>query len=702
MTPLNEWVEGSVAKALGWTLVHSLWEGAVIALLLTIVLGIARSSKVRYWAGCCAMVALLVAFGATFSRLMPRGNAVAAKVAPLPASVRPPADDGAIANLRSAWNASDLLPWLAPVWIAGVLLFQLRCLASWLAAGRLRRTGVCAVPDIWIERLGQLRARLRMNKPVILLESCLAEVPVVIGHLRPLILMPVGLLAGLPVGQVEAILLHELAHIRRADYLINLMQTLVEGLLFYHPAAWWISSAIRAEREHCCDDLVVSSNVSAHEYATALATLAEHRWAVRETAMAATGGNLVKRIRRLLSQQEGPRSLVAPLMSMGILIATGTIALAAWQTTAPQPERANDAVVERLRELGARLLSERQDLSRIVPTVTVAPQTAATPPLQENLLATPKRLEKALIQLESQLVAQNAGRNGRPAQAESTPAPYRKWLNEDVAYIISDQERAEFKGLQTDAERDQFIKAFWERRDPTPGTPRNEYQEEHYRRIGYVNNRFSTTTIPGWKTDRGRIYIQYGPPDEIDSHPSGGKYERPAEQGGGATETYPFEQWRYRFIEGLGNNVIMEFVDTGRTGDYRMTMDPAEKDALLSIPPGAPALVQPLIGRGANAQAIVKVGLDRKITVSIPIPFEANQYLITGSTVSADGTTNLGNFQVLANSCKSVAKAVGCLEGNFDTPGAVALPPGSYTLTAVVKDTASSTSKTYVVNFTVN
>ncbi len=181
---------------------------------------------------------------------------------------------------------------------------------------------------------------MQMTRPVTLLESCLAEVPVVIGHLRPVILIPVGLLNGLPVGQIEAILLHELAHIRRADYLVNLMQTLMEGLLFYHPAAWWISSVIRAERENCCDDLVVATSGDAHEYATALAALAENRVNMREAAMAATGGNLVKRIRRLLAQPEGPRAMVAPMLSAGILIVTCTVALAAWES--PQQKFSRD------------------------------------------------------------------------------------------------------------------------------------------------------------------------------------------------------------------------------------------------------------------------------------------------------------------------------------------------------------------------
>jgi GWxTD domain-containing protein len=152
-----------------------------------------------------------------------------------------------------------------------------------------------------------------------------------------------------------------------------------------------------------------------------------------------------------------------------------------------------------------------------------------------------------------------------------------------VGLIISDEERQAFLRLATNEEREQFIESFWQRRDPTPDTVENEFKEEHYRRIAYSNERFASG-IPGWKTDRGRIYIMHGPPDEIESHPSGGMYERPYEEGGGSTSTYPFEKWRYRYIEGIGNEVILEFVDTTGSGEYKMTMDPSEKDALLYIP----------------------------------------------------------------------------------------------------------------------
>src|SRR5271166_191575 len=169
--------------------------------------------------------------------------------------------------------------------------------------------------------------------------------------------------------------------------------------------------------------------------------------------------------------------------------------------------------------------------------------------------------------------------------------PYKKWLDEDVVWIITDEELSAFKQLSNDEERDAFIEQFWLRRDPTPDTPENEYKEEHYRRIAYANEHFPAG-FPGWRTDRGRIYIMYGPPDQIDAHPSGGMYERTMDEGGGSTSTYPFEDWRYRYIEGIGQEINLEFVDTCMCGEYHLTMDVNEKDALLHTPNGGQTLYE--------------------------------------------------------------------------------------------------------------
>ncbi|MGB0066089.1 MAG: GWxTD domain-containing protein [Terracidiphilus sp.] len=161
--------------------------------------------------------------------------------------------------------------------------------------------------------------------------------------------------------------------------------------------------------------------------------------------------------------------------------------------------------------------------------------------------------------------------------------PYKKWLDEDVPYIITDDERKAFMTLSNDEEREAFIENFWQRRNPDPDSPENEFRDEHYRRIQYANDHFAAGK-PGWKTDRGHIYISFGAPDSIDSHPSGGLYERPYEEGGGETSTFPFEIWHYRYIEGVGENIDIEFVDTCQCGDYHYTIDRSEKDALKNVP----------------------------------------------------------------------------------------------------------------------
>jgi len=185
----------------------------------------------------------------------------------------------------------------------------------------------------------------------------------------------------------------------------------------------------------------------------------------------------------------------------------------------------------------------------------------------------------------------------------------KKWLDEDVRWIISDEERATFKQLSNEEEREQFIEAFWQRRDPTPDTAENEFKDEHYRRIAYANEHFAAG-IPGWKTDRGKIYIMYGPADEIESHPAGGSYQRPMEEGGGETSTFPFEQWRYRYLEGIGQEVIVEFVDNCMCGDYHMTMDRSEKDALLYTPNAGLTLYEQM-GIANKASRFTQGGVER-------------------------------------------------------------------------------------------
>src|SRR5262249_6902531 len=200
---------------------------------------------------------------------------------------------------------------------------------------------------------------------------------------------------------------------------------------------------------------------------------------------------------------------------------------------------------------------------------------------------------------------QGKDRNERKKK-EELKSVYKKWLEEDVRYIITDEERKAFKALKTDEERDQFIEQFWLRRDPDPDTPENEYKEQYYERIQYANEKF-TSGIPGWKTDRGRIYIMFGKPDEIEAHPAGGPYERPSYEGGGSTSTYPFETWWYRYIEGIGSDIEIEFVDPSGSGEYRIARSPDEKDALLYVP-GAGLTLAESLGLADKSQRITGAG----------------------------------------------------------------------------------------------
>ena len=186
---------------------------------------------------------------------------------------------------------------------------------------------------------------------------------------------------------------------------------------------------------------------------------------------------------------------------------------------------------------------------------------------------------------------------------------YKTWIDQDVRWIITDQELAAFKHLSNDEERDQFIENFWLRRNPNPDSPDNEYREEHYARIAYANEHFAAGK-QGWRTDRGHIYIAFGKPDSIDSHPSGGSYERPTEEGGGNTSTFPFEVWHYRYIEGIGDNIDVEFVDTCMCGDYHMTIDRSEKDALKHTP-GAGLTQYEEMGRAKKADRFSGGGLEQ-------------------------------------------------------------------------------------------
>ena len=321
------WVE-----PLGWALLHSMWQGAVITVVTWIVLrryGVRLWSQTRY-ALCCTALGLSVAVPvltfASFILSPDRGAMVNpfSAVAPVAGVVSPQTN----ASLLSG-GAVLVLPWVVLAWMIGVLARALWITSAWLAVHRLARSGTRPIDVMWVRVLEQLQRGLRVDRQVGLRLSVFVDVPCVIGWLRPIILLPPAACLGLSPQQMEAVLAHELAHIKRHDFLINSLQRIADALLFYHPGAWWVSRQIRIEREHCCDDAAVAVCPDVVAYARALTTLEMSRQA-SEPLLAVTGGDLVGRIRRLLSGRENPVSGLAPINAVTLLlIAIGAYAFAA-------------------------------------------------------------------------------------------------------------------------------------------------------------------------------------------------------------------------------------------------------------------------------------------------------------------------------------------------------------------------------------
>lgn len=311
-------------EALGWTLVHFLWQGALVALMLALarVALKRRNANLRYLVSCVAMLLMLALPVITFVTLSSVAHETQAVMTDLPTPPKQTlktdslknelGDDSLIvgelnqspAPTSARWKLREIFsgaaPWLTSLWLAGVILLSLRMLGGWVYARRLKSYGTGPLPDEWRIRFAELCREIRVLRPVRLLESAMVQVPTVIGWLRPVVLIPAGALVGLSPRQLEAVIAHELAHIRRYDYLANLLQTAVEILLFYHPAVWRLSREIRQERENCCDDVAVEVCGDALIYARALTEIEALRGAGLRLAMAADGGSLLSRIQRIV------------------------------------------------------------------------------------------------------------------------------------------------------------------------------------------------------------------------------------------------------------------------------------------------------------------------------------------------------------------------------------------------------------------
>ena len=512
MTALALFSGQSLMHALGWSLLHFCWQGTIAALLLACTLALLgeRSAQARYVASCFCLALMMLLPLVTFARLATIHDVRESRI------THPSHGGDAALNLRSeagtatepwldrvAGTLDRAMPWVLGIWLTGAILLLVRLNIGLIAARKMRLNIAEAVPLELQRQFDVLKDRLQISRPVRLISSAVVQVPTVVGWLRPAVLMPMGCLLGLSAIQVEAVLAHELAHIRRHDYLVSVLQSFAEALLFYHPAIWWVSKQMRIEREHCCDDAAVKIGGNPLAYAKALSSLEDHRSSLPMVALGANGGVLTMRIRRLLGQK---KSLVVSRLAASTLLA---------------------AVV------AAGLC-----------VVTVVRAQAEANSQQANSVAA----------------------------SQDLPPMYQQWVDEDVRWIITPQERAAYLKLTSDAERNDFIQQFWERRNPSPGAAINRFKQEHYQRIAYANRHFAAG-VPGWETDRGRILILYGRPDSIDSFPLGSGSAKPR------------EIWHYRSINEISseqgvvgdkaagtisNDVDLKFVDVCRCGDYRL------------------------------------------------------------------------------------------------------------------------------------
>lgn len=325
-------MQATLMEALGWALIHSLWQCAAIGILFAAAnLALRRSSaNLRYALGYSALLAMPSALIATFFALSSQHDVSAPLSAALPVLSKITAESIASSPIVKTsapfpYLTSAPFPYLTMVvwfWLAGVVAMSAWSTAGWFVAQRLKRRSNRVLPEIWQTRLAALAAQLGIRRGIKLCESTLAQVPAVIGWIRPVILIPAGALINLSAQELEAVLAHELAHIRRFDYVANLLQSAIESLLFYHPAMWWVAKRIRAERENCCDDLAIAACGDRVMYARALTALEEMRGAYPQFAMAATGGPLVSRVRRLLGKDDPRRR------SLPVWIALATVLIA--------------------------------------------------------------------------------------------------------------------------------------------------------------------------------------------------------------------------------------------------------------------------------------------------------------------------------------------------------------------------------------
>jgi GWxTD domain-containing protein len=423
---------------------------------------------------------------------------------------------------------------LAAAWLVGAALVLMMWWFKW---ARIARVVGNARPFDSPNHLEQNRAA---SPRIRILSSPEGLEPGIFGIFRPVLLLPEGVARNLSGGQLDSIIAHEIFHVRGRDNLASALHTIVQALFWFHPLVWWLGNRLVIERERACDEAVLQMGCDPADYAEGILKICKSYLTAPECMAGVSGRNLKNRIEAIMENRRAPHLTVGKKLLLS-LAAAGAIA---------------------------------------VPLLTGITDAAETPLASQRALpavVTPIPQQSPASQATGQ--APSPTQNKWPAAGryniQATNPPQSNRLD-DVAYIITDEERKAFNNLTTDQERDSFFINFWLVRDPTPGTPSNEFKDEYYARIAYANDHFSLTGLPGSKTDRGRMYILNGPPDEIVSHPGGGVYDLPD---GRTTHTFPFETWRYRHLgnRSQSENVIYEFVQSQLNGDYRLEYDPAAK-----------------------------------------------------------------------------------------------------------------------------
>jgi len=594
--------------ALGWALIHFLWQGALIALALAAVLGCLRdaTSQARYLASCAALLVMALCVPATLLWLQ-GGEAVA-----LPPGIRGMVLDGNLPDESGfGWQR-----WVVLAWAAGAAALLFRTAMGWWVARRGSRNGIH-----WDYPLSRLMERMGMVGSIDLMVSRFVEAPQVFGWLKPVILIPAAVVARLSPAEMEAVLAHELAHIIRRDYLVNLIQTVVESLLFYHPAVWWVSHRIRQEREHCCDDIAVEVCGDRAEYSRALLKLEEMRPAF---AMAATAGGLKMRIMRLMGRETDGPVWGPGVATAGALLLIGGLLWASQPPQPPAPPQPEPAPAAAPATPAAPVVAPAPKPARIVGVVggvpggivggvaggvappvpvaavaPVAPVVARTPRPAPAAAPTPHvpptpppppppppadRGEGLTAEQRAELKAVQARVKEEQAMIQAEQMHIREDVKRELELALKDLaankgrmeaeirlaiEQAKRQLTDVNAQKEaraSMEKALAELKAREPEIRKNieaamsrlqtelkdidskmaGRQAERERRIKYADERFSKGSTKGSETDRGRHYLRYGPPDEIENH-------------AGVSETWLYKNWR-----GTGGKMIFEFDSEGR------------------------------------------------------------------------------------------------------------------------------------------